>query len=153
MDRQKLILLCGVLWACKKGSGEESSEEDFEPLETVSGAFEGEGEIVENTCDRDIAESLEDLTLKFDQVATGLSVFYDPDIGWIPCEGSVEDFDCRWGNAPSDTPAGSWSWRLVGSTTILDVQAMLTLTVSCRQATGDCDPCELVQEFHGTLDD
>jgi hypothetical protein len=153
MDNRRFLLLCTTLWACNKGSGDESSEEDFEPLETVSGAFEGRGEIVENTCGRDLAEAVEDLTLKFDQIATGLSIFYDPDIGWIPCEGSVDDFDCRWGNAPSDTPAGSWNWRLVGSTTIRDVEATLTLTVSCREATGDCESCELVQRFQGTLED
>jgi hypothetical protein len=153
MDSRKTLLLCGALWACKRGSGGEGSEEDFEPLETVSGAFDGWGEIVENSCGRDIADDLEDLRLKFDQVATGLSIFYDPDIGWIPCEGSIEEFDCRWGNAPSDTPAGSWSWRLVGSTMIQDVEATLTLTVSCQLATGDCESCELVQRFEGSLED
>ena len=151
MKRTVLMIASGLAWSCKGGGSDAGDADDGEPdvvLSTVSAEFDAEGEIVVDTCDGDVGDDL-DLVLKLDQVSTGLQIFVDADVGWVPCDGSVEDFDCRWGNGPSDEPEEVWSWRLVGTTTGTDIEGTLSLSVTCDQG---CEPCEWVTEFEGTLE-
>lgn len=150
------ILLAGaiLLAGCKgaKDRDEEGSE-PFEPLPVAKGEFEiQDSDLVEDSCDLNIDDDLEDLDIKFDQVETGLSIFFDPDIGWIPCDGSLDLFRCEWGNAPADTTDSRWIWVLQGMAAGGLVQATLTLTVTCDPDANRCEPCTMVQEFNGALD-
>ena len=127
MKRTTLWLAAGLVWSCKKDGGAEDDTDDDEPevvLSTIRSTFDGDGEIVVDTCDDAVGETI-DLDLVLDQVSTGLAIFVDADVGWIPCDGSVESFDCRWGNGPSDFPEEVWSWRLVGTTQNRSVQGTL----------------------------
>jgi hypothetical protein len=146
-------MLAGVI-ACHgkdDGSGATLASDPGVPLSTTAGAFEVAGDVQSDDCnDDEVDQALGDVELKFDQVATGLSVFVDPDMGWIPCDGSIRSFSCEWGNAPSSTPAGSWIWTLVGTSDGSTVEATLTLTVTCS-GTGDCRECSAVEEISGSL--
>lgn len=123
-------------------------------LDTTTTSVNAQGDIVEDSCGgnvSDLFDAFDGEDLKFDQVATGLSVFYDPDMGWIPCVGSIDAFVCKWGNAPPDTPAGVWTWTLEGEVDGGEIAATLTLEVTCSQATNNCEACEIVQEITGEL--
>jgi hypothetical protein len=122
-------------------------------LPSTAGEFDIEATVLTNDCGSDrVRDTLASIQLKFDQVASGLSVFVDADMGWIPCDGSIDEFSCGWANAPSVTPGGSWAWRLAGTTEGDIVDATLTLTVTCDEAATDaCVPCGAVQEITGTL--
>jgi hypothetical protein len=122
-------------------------------LPSTAGEFDLEATVVTNDCASDrVRDTLASVQLKFDQVATGLSVFVDADVGWVPCAGSIDAFSCGWANAPSATPGGSWAWALEGTTVGDTVDATLILTVTCDEvATDACVPCGAVQEITGTL--
>jgi hypothetical protein len=149
----RLHLVAVALCACK-GDGDGSSPEGsatFVPLETVAQDFDVNGQLETVTCDEDLVRDYD--VLKFDQQPTGLSVFLDPDIGWIPCDGSVSQFDCRWGNAPSSTPGGTWNWALVGHSDGQTLEATLTLRVKCDgTGGGQCEECEIVAHVTGEVD-
>ncbi|MEQ1571524.1 MAG: hypothetical protein ABMA64_38205 [Myxococcota bacterium] len=130
-------------------AGDATSTSD--PLPTTTGVYSAAAEVVENDCEG-FGDGFEGLEIRFDQVSTGMSVFIDPDIGWIPCAGSIEAFDCRWGNAPPSTPSGSWDWSFAGTTDDGWLDATLTLTVTCAQGGGTCEPCTLVEHVTGPFD-
>jgi hypothetical protein len=149
MDGSARAVLGVVLLAGCKGAKDEPVEAE-EPLPTMAGSFDVGWDVQEDSCGGNVADRMRGLTIKLDQVATGLSVFVDPDIGWIPCEGSIRSFDCRWGNAPWDHPAETWSWRLVGGAEDGWLEATLTLDVSC-EGTAECEECTVVGTFSGEL--
>lgn len=122
-------------------------------LPSTAGEFDIDATIVTNDCQSDyVRDTLLSVSLKFDQVATGMSVFVDADVGWVPCDGSIDEFSCGWSNAPSSAPGGSWVWLLRGTTDGDAVDAVLTLTVTCDEAETDaCRSCGAVQEITGTL--
>lgn len=146
-----LVLLAG----CKKDSSSSESGEDdgpvFVPLTTTDQSFDSEGETVQDTCDGEGLD-FDDLEIQFDQIATGLSIFLDPDIGWVPCEGDIEAFTCSWGNAPADVTAGIWTWTFIGTTDGERLEAVLRLEITCSRETNDCEPCVVESEVQGRLD-
>lgn len=157
MARFTLALATSGLVAACHGGRDGTAGEDAAGvalLDTTTTSVNAQGDIVENTCGNnveDLFDAFDGSDLKFDQVATGLSVFYDPDIGWIPCQGSIDAFLCAWGNAPPETPAGVWTWVLEGEIDGDEIVATLTLEVSCTAATNNCDACEVVQEITGRV--
>ncbi|MEZ4236921.1 MAG: hypothetical protein R3F59_12370 [Myxococcota bacterium] len=150
------LAVAATLVACKGGGGDDGDGEGSQAppivLTTTSGVYDIRADIVEDDCGRDVRDSLDELELKLSQVATGLSVFVDADVGWVPCTGSVQQFDCQWGNAPGNTPAGSWDWRFWGTSDGDTVDASLSLTVTCDVGARDCDECQIVADITGTLE-
>jgi hypothetical protein len=145
-----LVLGAALLGGCKGGEDGEGTGEAEEPLPTVAGSFDAGWDLVEDSCGGNIADDIGRATIKLDQVSTGLSVFIDPDIGWIPCEGSVRSFDCRWGNGPSDSPDEVWSWSLIGAAEDGWLEATLRLEITCGGG-GQCEECTVVGTFSGEL--
>ena len=153
MFRTRTILIgSGLWWGCTGGSkGDDDVPEPPVILSTVAGEYPVQGDVTRDTCGGDIADLIDNLIIKLDQVATGLSVFVDPDVGWIPCAGSVASFDCQWGNAPSDVLDETWTWSLVGHVDGDTIDATLRLVVTCPGG-GNCEPCQVVADYTGTLD-
>lgn len=156
MRRAAVVGLAGLvlLAGCKKDPSSSESEEEgepFIPLTTTDQRFESDGESVQDTCD-DADIDFEDLDIQFDQIATGLSIFLDPDIGWVPCEGDIEAFVCSWGNAPADTTESTWSWTFTGTTDGDRLEATLRLEITCGRDSEDCEPCVIESEVQGRID-
>ncbi|MEQ1505136.1 MAG: hypothetical protein ABMB14_23075 [Myxococcota bacterium] len=139
---------------CHGGSDDDDDDDDDVILSTVDADFDVTGDLVDDTCDDDDVQTVfEEADIRVSQVADGMSVFVDADVGWVPCAGSIVRFDCRWGNAPGDRPTQVWSWRLAGTTDEDGVHAELSLTVTCDEATtNDCDECSVLATFEGELD-
>jgi hypothetical protein len=159
MDRTNVVwwaaaAAVAVSVGCKGGGdGDDDDDEGVPPplvLSTVAGeARDVDLELVDSSCDNDVLDDIDDLELKLSQVSTGLSVFVDDDLGWIPCDGWVEDFDCRWGEAANND--GSWSWRLWGTAAGAELDALLSLTVTCEAGDDECEACEAVAQVTGSL--
>lgn len=149
------IAAVGAVGCSGKGGGEGDDDDDDEPplaLSTVAGeARDLDVELVENTCDDDVFDLLDDLDLKVSQSATGLSVFVYDDLGWVPCEGSLLSFDCEWGDAPGNSE-GSWRWRFWGSGRGERIDARLSLTITCDGEDRGCDDCEIVADVTAALE-
>lgn len=154
MVRSTVVLVSMIGAGCKGGSGGDD-DGDSEPavvLSTVSGEYDVDVNVVDDTCGGDVADVFRDFTIKMAQVSTGLSVLVDFDVGWVPCEGSVYAFDCQWGNAPTDDTESVWSWSLIGEASAQEVEATLTLEVTCSGGGGDCEPCSIVADYAGPFD-
>jgi hypothetical protein len=159
MFRTMVLVLA---WGCggRSDDGDDGDDgDDDEPppiLSTVAGDYDVDVEVIDDTCDNDVSDVFDDFTIRLSQVSTGLSALVDLDVGWVPCEGSVDAFVCAWGNAPTDSDDSLWSWTLEGVATAQEVQATLSLVVTCEGGGGGggggCEPCTIVADYTGPFD-
>ena len=146
-----MIAAVGLMgWGCGQAPAEAPAATRPLVLSTFEADFDVEGDLLDQTCDGDWQDEFDDLAIRVVQDPTGFSVFVDDDVGWIPCAGWVEGFDCRWGTAAGDAPDGVWHWVLEGTVDEDQFDATLTITLACDGA-DDCEPCYVIGTVQGAV--